>query len=74
MGTGDARSAGPQDTRQAVPSTGKGPRLIGDLGRWTGGSAVDGPLGLLAAVEGDAWPLTVTSRPLRTQRHERGRL
>jgi hypothetical protein len=48
MGTADARSAGPQDTRQAVPSTGKGPHLIGDLGRWAGGSALDGPLGLLA--------------------------
>ena len=48
MGTGDTRWAGPQDTRQAVPSTGKGPHLIGDLERWAGGSALDGPLGLLA--------------------------
>ena len=48
MGTADARSAGPQDTRQAVPSRGKGPHLIEDLGRLAGGSAVDGPLGLLA--------------------------
>jgi hypothetical protein len=55
MGTGDARSAGPQDTRQAVPSRGKGPHLIGDLGRWAGGSAVDGPFGLLA-VEGERLP------------------
>jgi hypothetical protein len=48
MGTADARSAVPQDTRQAVPSRGKGPHLIEDLGRLAGGSAVDGPLGLLA--------------------------
>jgi hypothetical protein len=48
MGTGDARPAGPQDTRQAAPSTGRGPHLTEDLGRWAGGSAVDGPLGLLA--------------------------
>jgi hypothetical protein len=51
MGTGDARSAGPQDTPQAASSTGKRPHLIGDLGRWAGGSAVDGPLGLLAVEE-----------------------
>jgi hypothetical protein len=51
MGTADVRSAGPQDTRQAVPSTGKEPHLAWDLGRWAGGSAVDGPLGLLAVEE-----------------------
>ena len=49
MGTGDARSAAPQDTRQAPPPTGEGPRPIEGLGRLAGGSAVDGPLGLLAA-------------------------
>jgi hypothetical protein len=48
METGDARSAGPRDTRQAAPSRGKRLHLTGDLGRWAGGSAVDGPLGLLA--------------------------
>jgi hypothetical protein len=52
MGAGDARPAGPQGTRQAVPSSGKGPHLAADLGRLAGGSAVDGPLGLLA-VEGE---------------------
>jgi hypothetical protein len=51
MGTGDAQSAAPQDTRQAAPPRGKGPHLTGDLGRFAGGSAVDGPLGLLAVEE-----------------------
>jgi hypothetical protein len=52
MGTGDARSAAPQDTRQAPPPTGEGSHLIEELGRLAGRSAVDGPLGLLA-VEGE---------------------
>jgi hypothetical protein len=43
---------GTADARQAAPSKGKGPPLIGDLGRLAGGSAVDSPLGLLA-VEGE---------------------
>jgi hypothetical protein len=49
MGTGDTRPAGPQDTRQAASPRGKGPHLTADLRRLAGGSAVDGPLGLLAA-------------------------
>ena len=52
MGTGDARSVAPQDTRQAASSRGKWPRIIEGLiegfGRSAGWSAVDGPLGLLA--------------------------
>jgi hypothetical protein len=52
MGTGDVRPTAPQDARQVAPPTGKRPHLIGDLGRWAGGWAVDGPLGLLA-VEGE---------------------
>jgi hypothetical protein len=52
MGTGHARSAGPEDTPQAVPSRGRRPHLTGGLGRLAGGSALDGPLGLLA-VEGE---------------------
>ena len=51
MGTGDARSAAPQDTRQAPPPTGKRSHLIEELGRLAGGSAVDGPFGLLAVEE-----------------------
>jgi hypothetical protein len=46
--TGDAQSVAPQDTRQAASSRGKWPHLIEGLGRLAGGSAVDGPLGLLA--------------------------
>jgi hypothetical protein len=49
--TGGAQSAAPQDTRQAAPSRGKWPHLSADLGRLAGGSAVDGPLGLLAVEE-----------------------
>jgi hypothetical protein len=52
MGTADAQSAGPQSTRQAAPSRGKGPHLSGDLGRSAGSSVVGGPFGLLA-VEGE---------------------
>jgi hypothetical protein len=48
METGNAPSAGPQDTRQAAPSTGEGAHLIEDLGLLAGGSTLDGPLGLLA--------------------------
>jgi hypothetical protein len=46
--TGDARSDVPQDGGQAVPSKGKWPHLMEDLRRLAGGSAVEGPLGLLA--------------------------
>jgi hypothetical protein len=49
MRTADAQSAGPPGTRQAAPSRGKWPHLTWDLARLAGGSAVDGPLGLLAA-------------------------
>lgn len=49
--TGDAQPDVPQDTGQAPPSTGKWPHLIEDLGRLAGGSALDGPLGLLAVEE-----------------------
>ena len=51
MGTGDARPAGPRDGRQAAPSRGKGAHLTWDLGLLAGGSAVVGPLGLLAVEE-----------------------
>ncbi len=46
--TGDARSDVPQDAGQAVPSKGKWPHLMKGLRRLAGGSAVEGPLGLLA--------------------------
>ncbi len=58
MGTEDARSAAPQDTRQAPPPTGEGWHLIEELGR----SAVDGPLGMLP-VEGEC---LAADRPLTT--------
>jgi hypothetical protein len=39
------------DARQAAPSRGEGPNFTWDLGLLAGGSAVVGPLGLLAAEE-----------------------
>ena len=62
--TGDAQSAAPHDTQQAAPSRGKWPYSIEDLGRLAGGSAVDGPLGLLAMEEDGGLRIAVVEREL----------
>jgi hypothetical protein len=50
--TADAQGAGPQRAGpDGVPSRGKRGHLIDGLWRLAGGSAVDGPLGLLAVEE-----------------------
>jgi hypothetical protein len=48
---GTTADAQPDPPREAAPSTGKRPHLAEVLARLAGGSAVDGPYGLLAVEE-----------------------